>query len=290
VLLDPTDQFIENITRACDVDGKSVLEIGCGAGRITSDLASRAREVVAVDPDAVALRRARAQVTTGNVVFLEATAEPLELPGRSFDAAVFSLSLHHVPAEAMDASLLRASRQVRAGGRIVVIEPGDEGTLIEAETRFCVGDGDVGGEDGGAASDPAARTVERGRDGAVPDAVPFPGRSRLSRAPPPARGGVRGRGRAGPLPCVASRRRPDRALGRAADGRAGAGARVIRRARPSKVRRPARPCDLAGPMMSDELECLDPESNQGHGDLQAAFRIGQGRGIPMEDAGRGGAL
>ncbi len=43
-------------------------------------------------------------------------------------------------------------------------------------------------------------------------------------------------------------------------------------------------------MMSDELECLDPESNQGHGDLQAAFRIGQGRGIPMEDAGRGGAL
>ena len=142
MLLDPTDQFIENITRACDVDGKSVLEIGCGAGRITSDLASRAREVVAVDPDAVALRRARAQVTTGNVVFLEATAEPLELPGRSFDAAVFSLSLHHVPAEAMDASLLRASRQVRAGGRIVVIEPGDEGTLIEAETRFCVGDGD----------------------------------------------------------------------------------------------------------------------------------------------------
>ena len=42
----------------------------------------------------------------------------------------------------MDASLLRVARHVRTGGRIVVIEPGDEGTLIEAETRFDVGDCD----------------------------------------------------------------------------------------------------------------------------------------------------
>jgi SAM-dependent methyltransferase len=142
VLLDPTGQFIRNITLAYPVDGKALLEIGCGWGRITRDLASRAREVVAIDPDARALRRARAQVTGANVLFLHASAETLDLPGRSFDAAVFSLSLHHVPTKVMDASLLQAARHVRPDGRIVVIEPGDDGTLIEAETRFDVGDGD----------------------------------------------------------------------------------------------------------------------------------------------------
>jgi len=142
VLLDPTGEFIRNIALACDIDGKEVLEIGCGSGRITRDLASRAREVVAIDPDAAALARARAQVSAASVSFFQGSAETYDVIGRSFDAAVFSLSLHHVAPGAMDASLLQAARRVRSGGRIVAIEPGDEGTLIEAETRFDVGDGD----------------------------------------------------------------------------------------------------------------------------------------------------
>ncbi|WP_242394873.1 class I SAM-dependent methyltransferase [Anaeromyxobacter oryzisoli] len=142
MLLDPTDQFIRNIRSACDLDGKAVLEIGCGSGRITRDLAASAREVVAIDPDPVALDRARARVAGANVLFVCSSAADLGLAGRTFDVAIFSLSLHHVALEFMDASLLAAARAVSAGGRIIVIEPGDEGTLIEAETRFDVGDGD----------------------------------------------------------------------------------------------------------------------------------------------------
>lgn len=142
MLLDPTGEFIRNIALAADLDGKAVLEIGCGAGRITRDLASRAREVVAIDPDAAALRRARAQVPAASVRFLQASADTYDEQERSFDVAVFSLSLHHVSPGLMDASLLQAARRVRPGGRIVVIEPGDEGTLIEAEARFDVGDGE----------------------------------------------------------------------------------------------------------------------------------------------------
>ena len=142
MLLDPTGEFIRNIALACDIDGEAVLEIGCGSGRITRDLASRAREVVAIDPDAAALGRARAQVSAASVSFVQASAETYEVIGRAFDAAVFSLSLHHLAPGAMDASLLQVARGLRPGGRIVAIEPGDDGTLIEAETRFDVGDGD----------------------------------------------------------------------------------------------------------------------------------------------------
>ncbi len=141
---DPTNQFILHIARGCDLEGKAVLELGCGSGRITRDLAARAREVVAVDPDRTALRRARAQVAAGNVTFLSGSAETIDLTGHSFDVAVFSLSLHHVPPPAMDASLRRAAEMLSPGGRLVVIEPGDQGTLIEAEMRFDVGDGDEG--------------------------------------------------------------------------------------------------------------------------------------------------
>ncbi|HSN16454.1 MAG TPA: class I SAM-dependent methyltransferase [Anaeromyxobacteraceae bacterium] len=142
MILDPTDQFIRHITLACPVTDARVLEVGCGAGRVTRDLAARAREVVAIDPDADALARARAAVGAANVRFLQARADELDLPGGGFDVAVFSLSLHHVPSASMDASLSNVARHVRPGGRMVVVEPGDDGTLIEAETRFDVGDGD----------------------------------------------------------------------------------------------------------------------------------------------------
>lgn len=142
MILDPTDQFIRHITLACPLAEARVLEVGCGAGRVTRDLAARAREVVAIDPDPEALTRARAAVSAANVRLLQGRADELDLPGDGFDVALFTLSLHHVPPGSMDASLLRVARHVRTGGRIVVIEPGDEGTLIEAETRFDVGDGD----------------------------------------------------------------------------------------------------------------------------------------------------
>ena len=140
--LDPTGEFIAHISRACDIDDKALLEIGCGSGRITRDLAARARTVVAIDPNERALGRARAAVTAANVSFAHGAAEAVELPRASFDAAVFSLSLHHIPRESMGRSLARADECLRADGRIVVIEPGDHGTLIEAEERFGVGDGD----------------------------------------------------------------------------------------------------------------------------------------------------
>jgi SAM-dependent methyltransferase len=145
VQLDPTGEFIRHILGSCDVDGKSILEVGCGSGRITRDLAARAREVTAIDPDAGALVRARAQVTAANVAFVHAGAEALDLRGRGFDVAIFTLSLHHVSPDAMDASLAGAVAGLHDAGRVVVIEPGDEGTLIEAETRFDVGDGDEAG-------------------------------------------------------------------------------------------------------------------------------------------------
>lgn len=141
MILDPTNQFITHITAHCDIIGKVILEVGCGRGRITRDLARLARKVVAIDPDEGALRVARSQVVADNVEFVRCGGESLEFPKNSFDLVVYSLSLHHLPLDFMLDSLLQTARLLRGDGKIVVIEPGDDGTLIEAEERFGVGDG-----------------------------------------------------------------------------------------------------------------------------------------------------
>lgn len=59
MIQDPTDEYIRAITSHCDLTGKEVLEVGCGTGRITRDLARHAAHVVAVDPDDAVLAKAR---------------------------------------------------------------------------------------------------------------------------------------------------------------------------------------------------------------------------------------
>lgn len=55
MIQDLTDQYIVTILSQCDIYGRYVLEIGCGKGRITRDLAKHAKRIVASDPDAAAL-------------------------------------------------------------------------------------------------------------------------------------------------------------------------------------------------------------------------------------------
>lgn len=141
MILDPTDQFITHITAHCDIVGKVVLEVGCGRGRITRDLARHARRVIAIDPDEKALQAARAYVAAGNVEFICCGGEAPACPEGFFDLVVYSLSLHHLPSERMLQSVQQAARLLRGGGKIIVVEPGSEGTLIEAEERFGAGCG-----------------------------------------------------------------------------------------------------------------------------------------------------
>jgi SAM-dependent methyltransferase len=97
--------------------------------------------VVAIDPDGAALQTARAQVAADNVKFVCCGGETPAFPAGSFDLVVYSLSLHHLPVESMLQRLEQAARLLVSGGKIVIIEPGREGTLVEAEERFGVGCG-----------------------------------------------------------------------------------------------------------------------------------------------------
>jgi ubiquinone/menaquinone biosynthesis C-methylase UbiE len=84
------------IERLVELDGKRVLEVGCGTGRMTRWLAARAASVYAFDPNADSVADARAAMAAEHrdrVRFAVHDAQALDLPRRRFDLALCGWSL-----------------------------------------------------------------------------------------------------------------------------------------------------------------------------------------------------
>jgi ubiquinone/menaquinone biosynthesis C-methylase UbiE len=79
-----------------DFEGRRVLEIGCGNGRMTWLYADAAAEVLGVDDDDEAIEEARASMRDeleSRVEFRVASATALGVPRQRFDIAFLSWSL-----------------------------------------------------------------------------------------------------------------------------------------------------------------------------------------------------
>jgi ubiquinone/menaquinone biosynthesis C-methylase UbiE len=87
---------IRVIQRWVELKGRRILELGCGDGRLTRELAPLASTVVAIEPDrarlAIARRKAAAECIC-NVSFRGGSAERLRVGGAPVDIALFSWSL-----------------------------------------------------------------------------------------------------------------------------------------------------------------------------------------------------
>jgi ubiquinone/menaquinone biosynthesis C-methylase UbiE len=95
-VLDPEGVHLGSLRGLADFAGASVIEVGCGDGRLTAGLAEEAASVFAFDPerDDVAAAKARlAAEHAENVTFGVGSAREIEIPRTQFDIVVFSWSL-----------------------------------------------------------------------------------------------------------------------------------------------------------------------------------------------------
>jgi len=77
-VLDPEGAHLAALRRLGDFRGRRVLKLGCGDGRLTPGIARDAASVLAFDPDADAVERAR-----------QSLSAEIELEPVSFDLVVF---------------------------------------------------------------------------------------------------------------------------------------------------------------------------------------------------------
>lgn len=95
-VLDPEGVHLAALRRLVDFRGRRVLELGCGDGRLTLGIARDAGSVLAFDPDAEAVARARSALPAGlagRVAYQVASGKEIEIARHSFDLVVFSWSL-----------------------------------------------------------------------------------------------------------------------------------------------------------------------------------------------------
>jgi SAM-dependent methyltransferase len=89
------------IDQACEVagitDGDRVLEVGCGTGQLTRSLLARGLRVTALEPGDRLIRIAEENLKdTGDVEFLQARLEDIQLPRESYEAVFCASAIHWV--------------------------------------------------------------------------------------------------------------------------------------------------------------------------------------------------
>jgi SAM-dependent methyltransferase len=100
--------------------GMRVLELGCGTGYFTRELARSGADIVAIDVSPELLEIARANCSGRNVRYEIQNASALSYPDAVFDSVVGSSVLHHLEIEE---ALREIHRVLKVGGTIYFTEP-----------------------------------------------------------------------------------------------------------------------------------------------------------------------
>ena len=107
------------------LDGKHILELGCGSAEITSNIATSGtdRKITALEVDDIAHEKNLQITDLPNVSFALSGAQEIPLADETVDVVFMFKSLHHVPLELMDQSLREIRRVLKKGGLVYISEP-----------------------------------------------------------------------------------------------------------------------------------------------------------------------
>ena len=112
---DPDGALSRSLLAHAALDGRSVLEIGCGTGRYTREWAPCAGRYVGLERSAavLALARGRCETLSRRPDFLLADARRLPFADRTFDAVLAGWVVINLPAAARVCVLAEAERVLR---------------------------------------------------------------------------------------------------------------------------------------------------------------------------------
>src|SRR4051794_40332487 len=104
------DDFLDKLEESVPLFGKSILEIGCGKGSRSVQIAKRCAWLEALDPSADLVAFAKENNASQNINYSVGMAQKLGFQDQKFDVSIFTLSLHHVRVEEMVTAIDEAVR------------------------------------------------------------------------------------------------------------------------------------------------------------------------------------
>ena len=124
--------------RLLSLDDKHILELGCGSAQITRNIATAGsgRSITALEVDEIAHNKNLQISDLPNVRFELSGAQQIPLHDESVDVAFMFKSLHHVPLELMQPSMLEIRRVLKPGGHAYISEPVFAGDFNEVLRLF----------------------------------------------------------------------------------------------------------------------------------------------------------
>lgn len=119
------------LTSSLNLEGKTVLDIGCGDGGLVRLMTRQGAKVTGLDCNDAQLSKAYATEKAGNEIYIEGVGQDLPFEDEKFDIVIIFNSLHHIPAEHMADCLKESARVLKPGGTLYVSEPMAKGPHFE---------------------------------------------------------------------------------------------------------------------------------------------------------------
>jgi len=138
-----------SIVAQIDVKDKTVLDLGCGLGRIVRRVMERgAKKYIGVDFSPTMVERARKiHEDVKNVEFVENDGKTIPAGDRTVDIVIAELLFQHCPKEISKGYLYEVKRVLKGGGKFIAQIPRDItylGGFSEAELREIFSDCEIG--------------------------------------------------------------------------------------------------------------------------------------------------
>ncbi|MCA9691819.1 MAG: class I SAM-dependent methyltransferase [Myxococcales bacterium] len=107
--------------------GEAVLDVGCGTGTLLLAAAERVGPTGALRgleaaPEMIEHAHAKARAQGLALELAQGSADRLPYADASFDVALCTLVLHHLPEDVQRAALVELGRVLRPGGRVVIVD------------------------------------------------------------------------------------------------------------------------------------------------------------------------
>lgn len=119
---DPDGLVVGRLREMAGLEGRTILEIGCGTGRYSRDLAKGAAGYFAMEPSPGMLTLAPSGLPPSSLHWVRARGEALPLRSQSMDLVLATWVLGYLRPDACGKVLLEAQRALRPGGEIWLVE------------------------------------------------------------------------------------------------------------------------------------------------------------------------